>query len=137
MTDIRARFAINVIENSDNELLLLKRNPDRELGAGLWGFPAGHINEDESPQDCARRELEEEIGAGIETRLIKTFGPVRDTQYGGVYEIYLFHHRWIKGHINLNHEHTEYAWVDRKRYPSYPVMAGIDEDLAYLDIWQD
>lgn len=130
-----ARFSINVVENEVGELLMLKRSPDARLAPGRWGFPAGHIEEGESPEDCAVRELEEEIGSDFKMQPIRAFGPVRDTQYGGKFEIYLYHYRWQGGRITLNHEHTDHAWVGKEQFCNYDPMPGTDEDIVYLDIW--
>lgn len=132
---IVARFAINVLENSAGELLLLRRASHLRLAPGLWGFPAGHLEPGESPAQCAARELGEEIGLAHEVRLMRTLGPIRDTHYGGIYEIHLFHQQWLGGTITLNHEHTEHAWVSKERFRDYDVMNGIDEDILYLGIW--
>ena len=132
---VKARFSINVLENSDHSLLLVKRSTNTDYGPGLWGFPAGHIEAGESPQDCATRERLEEIGSDHEVSLIRALEPVRDSFYGGVYEIFLFHYRWSSGTVTLNHEHTDYAWVDKQQFKDYAVMDGIDEDIHYLDIW--
>ena len=132
---IEDRFSINVIENLDNEILFLKRSKQTRFGPELWGFPAGHIEKEESPQECALRELGEEIGDAFSIEPIKEFGPVRDSFYGGIYEIYLFHSLWLGGDIRLNHEHTDYVWLNRYEYKNYRVMDGIDEDIRYLNIW--
>jgi len=132
---IKARFSINVLENDKNEILILKRNHAKKLGSGLWGFPAGHIENNETPDSCSIRELEEEIGNEHTIELINQIGPIRDTFYGGIYQIYLFHYRWHNGVIQLNHEHTDYIWVCKEKFIRYRVMDGIDEDLFYLKIW--
>jgi 8-oxo-dGTP diphosphatase len=131
----QARFAINVVENADGEILLLKRRANARLGAGRWGFSAGHIEDGETPQDCAMRELREELGPDCQVSLIHSLGPIRDSLYGGVYEIHLFHLRWRGGTISLNSEHTEYAWVSRGEYRNYRVVDGVDEDLYFLNVW--
>jgi 8-oxo-dGTP diphosphatase len=128
-------FAICVLENDRNEILLLKRAASARLGPGKWGFPAGHIEARETPLACARRELREEIGGHFKVKLMRVIGPLRDSLYGGDFVIHLFHYRWLGGRIELNHEHTGYAWVGKDRYQAFEVMDGIDEDLAYLDIW--
>ncbi len=132
---IKARFSINILENDQNEILLLKRSEKMQLGPGLWGFPAGHIEDNESPQDCAMRELHEEIGNEFRIELINHIGPLRDSFYGGIYQIYLYHHRWLDGTVILNQEHTDYAWVGKQEFKDYCVMDGIDEDIFYLGIW--
>ena len=132
LKEIAARFAINVLENSAGELLLLRRAPHLRLAPGLWGFPAGHQEPGESPEQCAERELREEIGADHKVTLARTLGPIRDTQYGGIYEIHLFHRRWLGGTVALNHEHTDHAWVSKEKFRDYDVMNGSDEDILYL-----
>ena len=135
MRATEARFSIDILENDNNEILLLKRGDHLTLGPGLWGFPAGHIEPGETPDECSLREMREEIGDQINVRLLRSIGPVRDSFYGGIYEIYLYHYRWLSGNIHLNHEHTEYAWVSKEDYKGYSVMDGLDEDIRYFGIW--
>ena len=130
-----ARFSINVVENDAGELLMLKRSAAARLAPGRWGFPAGHVEAGESPEDCAVRELKEEIGSEFKVQPLQVAGPVRDTQYGGKYQIWLYHYRWLDGRIALNHEHTDYAWVSKEDFRGYDPMPGTDEDIVYLDIW--
>jgi 8-oxo-dGTP pyrophosphatase MutT (NUDIX family) len=129
------RFAFTVIENNSNELLLLKRHPRARIGPGLWGFSSGHIETGESPEQCSQREIKEELGTRFMLEKIGQVGPVRDTLYGGIYDIYLFHYKWQGGSITLNHEHTEYAWAEREKFRDYAVVDGIDEDIYHLRIW--
>lgn len=130
-----ARYALNLLLDADQRLLLLKRAARSVLGPGLWGLPAGKIEPDETPTAAAAREMCEEIGPGHAVELQRYLGPIRDTYYGGRFEIHLFHLRWHSGTVVLNDEHTEYAWVSRERFRDYAVMDGIDEDLALLAIW--
>ena len=134
---VSGRFSVNVVENGAGEILLLKRSKDSKFGPGLWGFPAGHLEEGETPEQCASRELIEEIGPGISVETIKRHEPVRDEIAGKTYEFHLFHLRWLGGEIRLNHEHTDYAWVSRDAYRRYPVMRGVDLDLRYLNVWPE
>ncbi len=130
-----ARYALNLLQNEAGELLLLKRAEDARLGPGLWGLPAGKIEAGESAEAAALREMGEEIGLDYEVELLRYLGPLRDTYYGGIYEIHLFHRRWRAGQVVLNHEHSEFAWVGPARFRDYPVMDGIDEDIALLGFW--
>ncbi|MEN9726974.1 MAG: hypothetical protein RL434_1340 [Pseudomonadota bacterium] len=134
-TPPKARFAICVIEDAANRLLLLRRAPDRPLGPDTWGFPAGHIEANETPRECAFRELREEAGPAVQVEELRALGPLRDSLYGGIYEIHLFHLRWLGGSITLNDEHTDFVWADAACCRTLDTMPGIEEDIALLDIW--
>jgi ADP-ribose pyrophosphatase len=47
---------------TDKGLVLLLKQYRHAAGGFLWEIPAGTLNPDESPQQCAYREIEEETG---------------------------------------------------------------------------
>jgi 8-oxo-dGTP pyrophosphatase MutT (NUDIX family) len=62
-----ARLAASVIVLRDGpdgpEVLLVQRNPEQRFMGGAWVFPGGAVHdEDGSPAEAGRRELEEEAG---------------------------------------------------------------------------
>ena len=62
-----ARLAASVIVLRDTpdgpEVLLVQRNPEQRFMGGAWVFPGGAVHdEDGSPAEAGRRELEEEAG---------------------------------------------------------------------------
>jgi 8-oxo-dGTP pyrophosphatase MutT (NUDIX family) len=130
-----ARFALNLMMDRGDRLLLLRRSDNATLGPGTWGLPAGKIEENETPNEAALREMEEEIGFGHQITLQRYLGPIRDTYYGGQYELHLFHYSWLKGIVKLNEEHTAFAWVSKEEIKNYDVMHGIEEDIALLSLW--
>jgi 8-oxo-dGTP diphosphatase len=42
--------------------VLLAQRPEGKAMAGLWEFPGGKVEPDETPEACVMRELEEELG---------------------------------------------------------------------------
>jgi A/G-specific adenine glycosylase len=54
-----------VVRAADGRLLIAQRKPDAMLG-GLWEFPGGKCDPDETLPDCLRREICEELGLEIE-----------------------------------------------------------------------
>ncbi|MBD3856847.1 MAG: (deoxy)nucleoside triphosphate pyrophosphohydrolase, partial [Acidobacteria bacterium] len=61
-----------VIRDQEDRVLLTKRPEGRHMG-GLWEFPGGKINDGEAPGEALVRELEEELGIGIEVQRPLTF----------------------------------------------------------------
>jgi A/G-specific adenine glycosylase len=54
-----------LIWNADGQLLITKRPEDKLLG-GLWEFPGGKLEEDETLAECLARELHEELGIAVD-----------------------------------------------------------------------
>jgi 8-oxo-dGTP diphosphatase len=60
------QVAVGVIKNASGEFLVAKRPPGKPL-AGLWEFPGGKINLDETVLQALIRELHEELGIHVTT----------------------------------------------------------------------
>ena len=58
------------VRNSKGEILLVKRGV--EPGYGLWAFPSGFIEIDETPEMGCLRELEEETG--LKGKIVRLMG---------------------------------------------------------------
>jgi 8-oxo-dGTP diphosphatase len=68
---IRPSIGVAVIVNKDGKVLLGKRK--NAHGAGTWAFPGGHLEFNESIEECARREVFEETGIHIKDSRYDTF----------------------------------------------------------------
>ena len=63
-----------LVFNSAGDLFLQKRSLSKDEQAGKWdSSAAGHVDSGESYDDCARRELEEELGIKVERSLESLF----------------------------------------------------------------
>ena len=49
-----------------NDRLLIARRPEDKLLGGLWEFPGGKLEPDETMEECIARELYEELGIRVE-----------------------------------------------------------------------
>jgi len=57
-------FAAGVVVRKDGKFLMVQEA--KEKVRGLWNWPAGHRDGDETIEDCAKREAKEETGFDIE-----------------------------------------------------------------------
>lgn len=69
MTETKApiphkHIGVAVIWNDQDQILIDRRKPEGLLG-GLWEFPGGKIEPNESVEDCIRREIQEELGIQV------------------------------------------------------------------------
>ncbi len=48
--------------------ILIDRRPAKGLMGGLWEFPGGKIEQGETPEECIKREIFEELAIEIEVR---------------------------------------------------------------------
>jgi isopentenyl-diphosphate delta-isomerase type 1 len=68
------RSAQALVFNSQGELFLQKRSRSKDEFPGLWdSSAAGHVNPGESYQQCALRELQEELGIEVDGALQRLF----------------------------------------------------------------
>jgi A/G-specific adenine glycosylase len=61
------KIGVAVIRN-DQGLILIDRRPAQGLLGGLWEFPGGKIEPNETVEECIKREILEEIGIAIEVK---------------------------------------------------------------------
>jgi 8-oxo-dGTP pyrophosphatase MutT (NUDIX family) len=103
----------NVYVERDGEILMLKRAEGSAL-AGQWFLPGGGAEEDESPEECARREVLEETGLTIEG----------DLEVVGAYIMWVYGRNVVSisyrgeavGDVVVSNEHTAFRWVDPVRW---------------------
>lgn len=114
-----------------NGRILLAQRPENDRMAGLWEFPGGKIEAGETPEDCLKRELLEELG--IETQIGSLFMET-GYQYPHINIILLaFHAMPVKGQMTL-HSHAAITWAlphELMHYPLAPADVPIAEKLLH------
>ncbi|HAE59787.1 MAG TPA: DNA mismatch repair protein MutT [Anaerolineae bacterium] len=63
MTTNHPRVGVAAIIIRNNQVLLIRRK--NVHGAGCWSTPGGHLDFGETPEQCAIRETQEEVGIEI------------------------------------------------------------------------
>jgi 8-oxo-dGTP diphosphatase len=92
----------------DNKVLIAQRTPDDKL-AGKWEFPGGKTETRETPQECLKREIREELDVEIE--VLNFFGESIYTYHGGTIKLVAFWCKWVSGEFSLN-VHSHIVWVN-------------------------
>jgi len=70
-SSLRHRAIHILVFNDHGQLFLQKRSMKKDLNKGLWdSSAAGHVDADESYDDCATRELQEELGIKAELKFL-------------------------------------------------------------------
>src|ERR1051326_6673066 len=63
-----ARKAVNVAIVNEGKILVVQRADTQKTGGELWQLPGGKVQEGESNDDAALREIKEEVGLDLEAR---------------------------------------------------------------------
>ena len=94
-----------------HKLVIVKGNQ------GIYSFPKGHFNSNESLEECASREIEEETGLHFDTEFLHDCHSI--VIYNYVYFIITLNTEHAL-HVNDTHEIATCSWY------------GIDEILCFL-----
>lgn len=90
----------------DGRILIGRRK--RGHFTGRWEFPGGKVEEGETPEECLRRELNEELG--IEARIDEFFLSTVHAYDHVTIDLLTYRAKILSGEISLN-DHTELRWV--------------------------
>ena len=113
-----------VIPDGD-QVLLAKRPPGGLLG-GLWEFPGGKQEENETLEETLSREIMEELN--LEVEIGELFGSYQHAYTHYKITLHAYCCRLVSEDLQLNY-HTDSAWVSRQELDAYP-MGKIDRMIA-------
>jgi 8-oxo-dGTP diphosphatase len=95
---------------------------------GLWEFPGGTVEEGETPEDCLKRELHEEldidvvVGDHVGTNL-------HEYDFYTV-ELMVYRTKIVTGEIKLN-DHADMAWVSADEIGEFELAPA---DIPFADM---
>ncbi len=109
-----------------NDEVLIGRRPQDGLLAGLWEFPGGTKEPDETLAQCLQREWQEELGVVVEVgRFLGNFEHAY-THFRVTVSAYICR---LRAGEPAALEHTEIVWAHLHRLQDYP-MGKIDRMIA-------
>lgn len=72
------------IFNSQNQILLTRRSPEKKFAPNLWENTGGHVMSGETGEEAMARELAEEIGIQVDPAELIPFGRSKSARYLGL-----------------------------------------------------
>ncbi len=122
-----------IIFNEKNEILIARRKPGMSQ-ALKWEFPGGKLKPGESPEECLKREIKEELGINIQVE--KIFHAVNYSYPDKNILLLAYISKYISGCFNLK-DHSEFRWEIYQKLKNYdfskadiPVVEKLEKEMA-------
>ena len=106
--------------------VLIARRPSTGLLGGLWEFPGGKVEADESLDECLMREIREELGVDIQVG--EAMGVYLHGYTHFKVTLHAFCCRLLDGEPSALHA-SEVRWVESTQLSDFP-MGKIDRRIA-------
>lgn len=124
-----------LIFNSFSQILIVKRSPN-DSHPGVWEMPGGALEINEQPQQGALREIKEETNLNVNIfYTISTTSSFSEKQP----EVQVVRISFLcsvanPASLKLNHEHTEYKWVNPNNITEKPLSDFLGATLQILKL---
>jgi 8-oxo-dGTP diphosphatase len=124
---------VAVIRNNDGKYLVLKRRDDEVAYPGMYTFPGGKIEENDSIEETLVKEAEEEASLKLKSgkMLLKDKSFIRpDGQTVKSFSYLCTAEEPLN--VKISSDFTDYKWISHKDLKAIPHV-GIDEELRLAD----
>ena len=111
----------------DKGIILIARRPLGDKLAGKWEFPGGKIEAEETPKECLKREIKEELN--IEISVGDFFAESIYEYPNRTIQLKAYWCTWLSGEIELD-SHDAIEWVEIASLGDYDFAPA---DLPFVD----
>ena len=118
------------IYRGDEMLLIHRTKKENDLNEGMWIGIGGHFEENESPEDCAVREVREETGLTMTEYRYRGIVTFVSDRYEGEH-MHLFTATKTEGTLAEDCAEGDLQWIAKERFASLPQWEG---DKIFLDL---
>ena len=133
------KVSMGIILDSKGKILIAQRNLQKNFG-GMWEFPGGKQEANESPEQALIRELKEELS--IEVEVLRSF-PAYDYKDEKIKISFYPIQCKIVGGMIVNNEHEEVKFIsidDINNFdfapPDYETVDLVKENFAEIIIYK-
>jgi 8-oxo-dGTP diphosphatase len=128
---MKDEVAAAVVYNPERDnFLLVKRSADRERFPEHWEFPSGFIEEGETLEEAALRELEEETGLKGEVIRTGESFPIEIPKVM-IHPVLV---KVVEEDVELSKEHSEYRWADKSELNVLKTVPKLKQDLEKVGV---
>ena len=112
-----------------NDQVLIAKRPKKKHLAGLWEFPGGKVEKNESPENALVREIKEELNININNKCIAplTFSEFKYEEFNLLLLLYICR-RWDGTPMSM--ENNPIKWVKANKLREHN-MPPADDSLIY------
>ncbi len=128
------RTVICIIKEADR-ILILRRSAKSRTNPGKWSGVAGEVEAGSTPEETVFKEIEEETGIPRNAvRLVHRGSSLLLKRDDAEVVVEPFLCEIDEASIQLNWEHTEYAWVKPSSLSDYETVPRFDDVLRALKL---
>ena len=109
------KVSMGIILDSEGKILIAQRNLQKNFG-GMWEFPGGKQEVDESPEDALIRELKEELSIDVE--VLQSFSPYDYRDESIEVSFYPIQCKIVGGKI-VNNEHEDFKFISLEEIDNF------------------
>lgn len=131
---MKTYFAVTSIVTNKGKILLLKKSPKDWNYPNKWSFCSGYAKEFQSAEDNALREVKEETGLDAEIVKKGKIFEIKDSKSKKTWIVVPFLCKVNSRNIKLDHENTEFKWVDCRDIKKFETVPGLEKDLKVLGL---
>ncbi|MBU3074491.1 NUDIX hydrolase [Clostridium estertheticum] len=114
-----------IIHDNDNKVLIAQRGKSKKRFPLLWETVGGALENDETPEECIRRETMEELNCNIDNlELFKVYIINQDNRY-----VLIVYTGKINEKIQYNSEIEQIRWIDKSDVENFCFYGNEAEKL--------
>ena len=124
------KVSMGIILDSEEKILIAQRNLQKNFG-GMWEFPGGKQEANESPEQALIRELKEELS--IEVEVLRSFPPYDYKDEKIKISFYTIQCKIVGGKI-VNNEHQDVKFISIAEIVNFEFA---QQDYETVDLVKD
>lgn len=100
---------------------------------GMWEFPGGKVEAQETKEEALIREFQEELG--IEIKVLNALCSIQDVRKDCILHVHAYICEWVKNDMQL-HAHHKLCFVEAKDLYQYAFEDADKEILDAVNTWE-